>query len=250
MPRKPRTHYTRPQLLEALKTLVATRGESVTLDEFCRQTGISSAPICRLFGGWGAFRHEAGLSRRGKKPSPALFNHQQLCEMLIQAALVYGEEITLEQFLQASGISATPIYHLFGSWPALQQAAGLPVRRRRLSNSQLRALHMTRHVDALMESADPPVTLKELANRSGFTRREVEAEFGSWDELLELLMIETRGGRIERLTDEELEKLMHQAERMCRQLEEYHESPNEPEASATAIDNQSQQRPSLTRPAR
>jgi hypothetical protein len=199
--------YTRDDLCRALEDLIARRGEGVTLDEFIRETGISITPICRLFGNWSGLRQAVGLSPRGQKDSPAVSTHQQLRDKLLEAVQVYGESITLEQYLTAAGISATPIYHLFGSWTALQESVGLRPRRlsTRLASNCPR--QMLRQVDEVMQHPDPPVTLKELISRTGLTRRQVEAEFGSWDELLEMAFVETRNGRLERLTDDELEQL-------------------------------------------
>jgi AraC-like DNA-binding protein len=205
-PHRP-ARYSRDDVCRALQNLIARHGEGVTLDEFIRETGISITPICRLFGNWSGLRQAVGLSPRGQKASPAVSTHEQLREKLLEAVQVYGETITLEQYLTAAGISATPIYHLFGSWTALQESVGL--RPRRLSTRLARNCprQMLRQVDEVMQHPDPPVTLKELISRTGLTRRQVEAEFGSWDELLEMAFVETRNGRLERLTDDELDRL-------------------------------------------
>ena len=222
MRKKSNLTYQRQQLLKTLQDLVARHGESLTLDEFCRHTGISATPIWKQFGGWSQFRRAAGLSPRGKKSAAsAQFSHQQLCRMLVEAAGVYGDDITLAQFLQSAGISATPIYHLFGSWSALQQAAGLCVQRRRLSNGQLQALHIYRHVSGIMESDTAPTSLKELIACSRLSTREVEKHFGDWETLLDLMMIETRGDRLDNVTEEELQQIYQATLRTYNTVRKY-----------------------------
>jgi AcrR family transcriptional regulator len=222
--RRTKMNYTQDDLTRALREVVGRLGEGVTLDQFVRESGISSAPVVRLFGGWSGLRAAVGLSARGQKPTPAVWTHEQLQQKLIEAVGVYGEGLTLEQFVQSAGISPGPIYHLFGSWPALQESVGLRARRRqRLRRGSDSPREMLRRVDGVMHEWDPPVNLKELASRTGLTSRQVEAEFGSWDELLEMSFVETRNGRLERLSDEELERLFEWTERVYRRMLEWEE---------------------------
>lgn len=212
MPRS-KTRYTAKRLQKALKKLVAEQGEDVTLAEFTQATGISITPICRLFGSWSRLRRAVGLSHRGKSDATAVLTHEQVREKLTEAVLTHGESITLEQFLCVAGISATPIYHLFGSWTALQESVGLRSRWDRVRASQQRPWQMAAHVRGIMQDSHPPTTIKELAACSGLSRREVEAEFGSWEEFCQLLFIESRNGGLHRLSDEELLGLMKMYDR-------------------------------------
>ncbi|MCA9111209.1 MAG: TetR/AcrR family transcriptional regulator [Planctomycetaceae bacterium] len=53
-------------LREQLRELVAERGSSITLHEFCRSTGISADTVYR-YGGWHNLRLQLGLSGKGRR---------------------------------------------------------------------------------------------------------------------------------------------------------------------------------------
>jgi AcrR family transcriptional regulator len=82
------------RLLASLRELVQKRGSRITLHDFCRATGISSATLDR-HGGWRHFRRRLGLTTKGRRPTsdphdPLVADLFDLTAALLDPSLPYG----------------------------------------------------------------------------------------------------------------------------------------------------------------
>jgi len=118
-------------IVAALKERAAHGGAELTLDEFCRETGVSGATIQRKFGGWRKLRQLAGLPVRGSSVGGAIHSRAELAKKLYEAVHLMGTRISEREFCQWAGVSTGTIERLWGSWEALREGAGLFVRRHR-----------------------------------------------------------------------------------------------------------------------
>jgi hypothetical protein len=103
--------------------------EALTLDLFCRETGIGGTTIQRRFGGWLALRQAAGLERRKSHlVNGRVHSAEELVRQLQMAAKKFSPNITQHLFCQWLGTAPSTLKAHCGSWRKLRRAAGLPER--------------------------------------------------------------------------------------------------------------------------
>jgi hypothetical protein len=116
--------HTHESLLSALRQIVAETGPDVTLATFRQRTGISDAPIARVFGNWRAMRQAADLPAR-IRPEP---DPQFSCEVLVDLLKSIGRQrpyITKREFCEENAIPMTAVDRV-GPWSELRRQAFLP----------------------------------------------------------------------------------------------------------------------------
>jgi AcrR family transcriptional regulator len=116
--------HTRQSLLAALQPIVAEVGPMVTLAAFRLRTGISDAPIARVFGSWRAMREAAGLPARVRPEPDPRHSHDALVELLRKI----GHErpyITKREFCEENEVPTMTVDRV-GPWSELRRKAYLP----------------------------------------------------------------------------------------------------------------------------
>jgi len=127
----PRLH-SNDDVLARLRTLDRRYPDALTMDRFCRETGIGSTTIQRRFGGWLALRTLAGLQRRKSHlVNGRVHSQEELLVRLRIAVKHFGKFITQQEFCQWAEVSPNTLHTYCGSWRKLRAALGLPERRLR-----------------------------------------------------------------------------------------------------------------------
>lgn len=115
--------HTRESLLAELQRLVGEIGPDVTLATFRQRTGISDAPIARVFGNWRTMRETAGLPARIRPQPDQKYSRAVLVELLTSI----GRDrpyITKREFCEENDIPMTTVDRI-GPWSELRRAAFL-----------------------------------------------------------------------------------------------------------------------------
>ena len=116
----------RPELLELLRKMDAESGGRVTLFEYCRAAKVSAATLQRKFGGWRAFRVEAGLSPVTKLEGRGSVHSREALVAKLRELLSAGEpRLTEREFCRRAGVSTSTIERLCVSWRQLRAEAAV-----------------------------------------------------------------------------------------------------------------------------
>ena len=125
--------YSRSEVLEAVRRAVRAGGRVPTTQEFSRATGVSMAPVIRIFGSWDGALRAAGVD--------VVSLPRWTRESALEAARKIvrpGEPIGIERFFADAPFSRDTAARLFGSWDSLRaECGGRPPRRRRITREQV-----------------------------------------------------------------------------------------------------------------
>lgn len=134
-------HHTDDEILKQVRFWDSRYPEALTLDLFCRETGIGHSTIQRRFGGWLALRKAAGLERRKSHLiNGRVHSREQFISQLQAAAKRFGPQITQQLFCEWAGTAPNTVKAHCGNWRILRRMAGLPprsLRRRYFSEANL-----------------------------------------------------------------------------------------------------------------
>ncbi len=111
-------------LLGIGRELRAEHGRSLTLDVFCRETGLSPEFLCERFGSWEQFRRALGMTLPVRSRKRRFSNTELLAHL--RRLGDENQNITLWEYSREVGVSIREIYDRFKSWRNMREAAGLP----------------------------------------------------------------------------------------------------------------------------
>ncbi len=111
-------------MLDMGRELRGEHGKSLTLDLFCRETGLSPDDVSTKFGSWERFRRALGMTLPASSKERKFSAAELLAQLRRLAA--ENETLTLWQFCRQVGVSQKTICNRFGSWRNMREAAGLP----------------------------------------------------------------------------------------------------------------------------
>jgi hypothetical protein len=137
-------------IVEKLRRMEAESGRPVTLCEFCREAGMSTATVQRRFGGWRGLRERAGLSPVTSQAGRGqVHSRDDLMAKLRELESPTGRKLTEREFCELVGVSTSTIERHCGGWRQLRAAAGLLHRSRRWKDVPLIQLDINLHRVAL-----------------------------------------------------------------------------------------------------
>jgi hypothetical protein len=176
------TRYFDDEVLDRVRELVAQHGDHLTLNAFCRATGMGATTIQSRYGGWLALRALAGLEvRKSALVRGRVHSADELVAKLHAAANQFGPHIKLMQFCGFAGVSSTTIERYCGGWRQLRTLAGLKsTARRRKDLSELDLLFELHRVAVKLRRFP---TVQELDRQGRFAYVTYHARFQSLDAL-------------------------------------------------------------------
>jgi hypothetical protein len=170
-------------LIDVLMCLAAVEGLEISLAMFCRRSGAAASQIYRYFESWGDLREQAGLPREIDRSSyTARYSSDDLLAALRSAAEQAGSTVGLRVFSRLTGITAQPIYRVFGSWKGFKEAAGLPHQRQPAVPLEHTHESMLNLVRKMLTEHGGHLTQMEFCELTG-VKRGVVYRCGGWERL-------------------------------------------------------------------
>ena len=183
------------ELLASLKRVAVECGEDVTFLEFTRRTGHKYRLVQKKFGTWTDLREAAGLPRIACIHREARHQNDEIVQILQEMAGAQGDQISLDEFARATGISGSNIHRLFGGWLKLRELAGLPAVKKSFQRR-----HSAESIEATLREyiaqKRGAVRLRAFCLDTGLSESSLWYHCGSWTRLLRKLGID----RLERTT--------------------------------------------------
>lgn len=166
--------HTRQSLLASLQQIVNETGPDLTLATFRQRTGISGAPIARVFGNWRAMREAAGLPSRVRPQPDEQYSRPELVELL----RTIGHDrpyITKREFCEENVIPMTVIDRV-GPWSELRREAYLPGNGSRKEAHEYEVTkHLLIHPQVWHELLIAPLEMSIDEMRTRYASRKAEA---------------------------------------------------------------------------
>lgn len=96
-------HYSREEIVNALRAFAAEHGEQTSVRTFVRETGIPNGQIYEIFGSWRTLREEAGLPPRSR--SMPWFSDEEIMETLHRITCQLGRLPIMTEFSRMAGMN-------------------------------------------------------------------------------------------------------------------------------------------------
>jgi hypothetical protein len=117
-----RHHFDTTEIIASLRDLAQSRGENITLHEFCSHLGISQSTLLRRCGRWQNLRTAAGL-KRPRAPLHTEFSDSQLIDEYRRIATFLGRPPRESEFNRLSPARYSTLIRRFGDSDALHRRA-------------------------------------------------------------------------------------------------------------------------------
>ncbi len=173
--------YRREEVLELFADAVRELGEDVTQAQFVRFASMSERPIIRLFGSWADLRATAGLGPSRSRLKSRRYTREVILEKLRECIASQGPDLSLEEFLDETGMSYRTLSRWFRGWRNLREAAGLPrISSRPHGNCRYDEQTILRALRVFAVSPTGPKTQSEFCRRTRISPQALLSRFGSW----------------------------------------------------------------------